>query len=674
MKLAFGALHSILRITESLLLLAGLMNGDQIGQGQAEHLKGLSLAQLGNIEVTTASKVPVKINRTPAAIYVITQEDIRRSGATSLPEALRLAPGMNVARIDGVKWSIGIRGFGSRLSRGVLVVIDGRNVYSPLHAGVFWEAQDTLIEDVDRIEIIRGPGATIWGPNAVNGVINIITKNTKDTHGALVSSGAGNEQRFANFRYGSGDGVNFNYRVYAKAFDRSPEFHRDRNNFDGWQMGQSGFRMDWDLKNSDTVTLQGDLYKGSIGESIAVAFDPTIPASVVQTPGEHSGGNLLGRWRHSLKDGSDLQLQLYYDRTRKRQANFAEKRDTFDFDFLHHKTVAQRHELLYGAGVRLSAGRTPPVVDTFIFKPDSRTDKLYSAFVQDEIRLLGEETKGLWLTLGSKFLRTDFSGFGVQPTVRLLWTSGRHTLWASVTRALRTPSDLEETYTSDGFGSASPLVIIRNMSDGKFVPETVLGHETGYRHLLGSKLAVDIAAFHNRYDNVASKELGVPFVQSSPPPSRFIVPFIAGNGIYGSTSGFEVAPDWKPVTWWRLNGSYSYLHMDLNTKKSSKDIVSTAKSTEESSPHHQVTVQSSMDLPGRLEFSQTYRYVSDLPRQLVPSYGTAGVRLSWRGRRNFEFSVVGENLLQPHHAEYGGNQGTLVGIKRSIYGTITWRH
>jgi len=246
---------------------------------------------------------------------------------------------------------------------------------------------------------------------------------------------------------------------------------------------------------------------------------------------------------------------------------------------------------------------------------------LYSAFIQ-EIRLLGKETKGLWLTLGSKFVRTDFSGFGAQPTARLLWTSGQQTLWASVTRALRTPSDLEETYSSDGFGSATPLVIIRNMNDGKFVPETVLGYETGYRRLLGSKLAVDIAAFHNRYDNLASKELGAPFVEASPLPSRFIAPLIVTNGIYGSTSGFEIAPDWRPVTMWRLNGSYSYLHMDLDTKKG-KDVVSTAKSTEESSPHHQVTFQSSLDLPGRLEFSQTYRYVSDLPKHLRSNHVAA---------------------------------------------------
>ncbi len=240
--------RATLKIAVSLMLLAGLIKGDQAREGSEGQLKGLSLEQLGNIEVTTASKQPVKVSRTPAAIYVITQEDIRRSGATSIPEVLRLAPGVEVARIDAVKWSIGIRGFGSRLSRAVLVVIDGRTVYSPLYAGVYWEVQDTLMEDVDRIEIIRGPGATIWGPNAVNGVINIITKSSKDTHGEIVSAGGGNEQRFLNFRHGAGNGANFNYRVYGKAFTRGPEFHPDHKNFDDWQMGQGGFRMDWDLR------------------------------------------------------------------------------------------------------------------------------------------------------------------------------------------------------------------------------------------------------------------------------------------------------------------------------------------------------------------------------------------------------------------------------------------
>jgi len=665
----FDSRRTTLKIAVSLLLLAGLMKGDQGSEGQ---LKGLSLEQLGNIEVTTASKQPVKVSRTPAAIYVITQEDIRRSGATSIPEVLRLAPGVEVARIDAVKWSVGIRGFGSRLSRDVLVVIDGRTVYDPLYAGVYWEVQDTLMEDVDRIEIIRGPGGTIWGPNAVNGVINIITKSSKDTHGEMVSAGGGNEQRFLNFRYGAGNGTNFNYRVYGKAFTRGPEFHPDRKNFDDWQMGQGGFRMDWDLKSGDAVTLQGDFYNGAIGESISVAKEPTIQPAIVQQDGQISGGNLLARWRHVLKDGSDLQLQTYYDRTSRHEADLAEIRDTFDIDFLHHKTLKRRHELLWGAGIRFSAGSVPPVVPTIVFTPDKRTDKLYSAFVQDDIQLLGEE-KGLWLTIGSKFVRTDFSAFDAEPSVRLLWTPSSHqTWWTSVTHAIRTPSDVEETLTASGLVSANPLTILRIEPNRKFVPETMLGYELGFRRLLASKLYVDVTAFHNRYNNLESVESALPLLETSPPPQRFVIPLSLRNGLYGSTSGFEIAPDWRPLTWWRLDGSYAYLHMDLRTKPGSLDT-STVRSTEGSSPHHQVVVQSSLELPKSLEFSQTYRYVSDLPTQLVASYGTADVRLSWHRIPHFEFSLVGQNLLQPHHAEYGGDPGTLVGIKRNVFGAITWR-
>lgn len=664
--------RTTLRIAVSLLLFAGLIKGDQGSQGSEGGLKGLSLEQLGNIEVTTASKQPVKVARTPAAIYVITQEDIRRSGATSIPEVLRLAPGVEVARIDAVKWSVGIRGFGSRLSRAVLVVIDGRTVYSPLYAGVYWEVQDTLMEDVDRIEIIRGPGATIWGPNAVNGVINIITKSSKETHGELVSAGGGNEQRFLNFRYGAGHGTNFNYRVYGKAFTRGPEFHSDHQNFDDWQMGQGGFRMDWELQGGDAVTLQGDLYKGAIGESISVATESTARPTIVQQDGQLSGGNLLGRWRHILKDGSDLQVQTYYDRTSRNEANLAEKRDTFDIDFLHHKTLARRHELLWGAGVRFSAGRIPPVVPTIVFTPENRTDTLYSAFVQDEIQLLGEG-QGLWLTIGSKFVRTDFSGFDAEPSVRLLWTpSSRQTWWTSVTRAIRTPSDVEETLTATGLVSTDPLTTIRIEPNRKFLPETMLGYEAGFRRLLASKLYVDITAFHNRYNNLESVESALPLFQTSPPPPQLVIPLFLGNGLQGSTSGFEIAPDWRPVTWWRLNSSYAYLHMDLKTKPGSLDTV-TVRSIGGSSPHHQVVLQSSLELPKSLEFSQTYRYVSDLPSQFVASYGTADVRLSWHRIQHFEFSLVGQNLLQPHHAEYGGDPGTLVGIKRNVYGAITWR-
>jgi iron complex outermembrane receptor protein len=312
------------------------------------------------------------------------------------------------------------------------------------------------------------------------------------------------------------------------------------------------------------------------------------------------------------------------------------------------------------------------VVPTIIFTPDKRTDKQFSAFVQDDIQLLGEE-KGLWLTIGSKFLRTDYSGFDVEPSVRLLWTPTLHqTWWTAVTRAIRTPSDVEETLIASGLVSANPLTIARIEPNTRFVPETMLGYEAGFRRLLGSRLYVDITAFHNHYNNLESVERALPLLQTSPPPQQFVIPLFLGNGLYGSTSGFEIAPDWRPVTWWRLDGSYAYLYMNLRTRPGSVDVF-TPQSTEGSSPHHQLVIQSSLELPGNLEFSQAYRYVSDLPTQLVTSYGTADVRLSWRRIPHFEFSLVGQNLLQPHHAEYGGDPITLVGIKRNVYGAITWR-
>jgi iron complex outermembrane receptor protein len=656
-----------------LLLLVGLgkeswakaLEGDSQAGGR---LTQLSLEELGNIEVTTQSKEPLKLSRTPAAIYVLTQEDIRRSGATSIPEVLRLVPGVEVARIDSNQWSLGVRGFGSALSRSVLVLIDGRTVYTPLFAGVYWNVQDTLLEDIDRIEVIRGPGGTIWGANAVNAVINIITKRAQDTHGTLVSTGGGNlDQGSVDFRYGAGNGKNFNYRVYGKGFTRGPEFHPDRRQFDDWRMGQTGFRADWDLHKRDTLTLQGDLYSGDAGSKIGIAtYSPPSLVSVEQNV-ELAGGNLLGRWRRVLGDGSDVELQAYYDRTNRSQANFAEGRDTVDLDFLHHLTLPRHQDFLWGLGTRFSSGTTAQIVPTIVFIPNHLTDRLYSAFVQDEVPIIGDR---LSVTIGAKFLHNIYTGFEVQPSVRLLWTPNpRHTVWAAVTRAVRTPSRVEE---DDQLTlSPNPPTFLRIIGDGKFFSEQLVGYEAGYRSLVRPKFYVDIATFYNSYDHLLSIEPGQPFSETSPSPAHVVVPFLFRNGLLGATSGFEVAPDWRPTRWLSLAGSYSYLHMDLRKRVGSLDA-SMVNATEGSSPHHQAVIQSFLNLPRNLEFDQTYRYVSALPAQLVGNYGTADVRLGWRFSRYFGLSLVGQNLLQPHHAEFGGDPGAVVGIKRSVYAKITF--
>ena len=632
-------------------------------------LTQLSLAQLGNIEVTTASKVPEEVRRIPAAVFVLTQDDIRRSGATSIPEVLRLVPGVGVARIDSGKWAMGVRGFGSRLSRSLLVLIDGRKVYTPLFAGVYWEVQDTLLEDIDRIEVIRGPGGTVWGANAVNGVINIITKSAAATRGTLVSTGGGSlDQGFINFRFGSGNAANFNYRVYGKGFTRGPQFHPDNRNFDDWRMGQGGFRTDWDLRDPDTLTIQGDLYQGTAGTRVAVTTYSPPAISTVEKNADLAGGNLLARWQRELPSGAGFQLQAYYDRTNRSEINFAEVRNTFDLDFVHHRRW-RRQNLIGGLGARLSASDASQIVPTVEFSPGQFTTKVLSAFAQDEITIAPDR---LWLTMGSKFLHNNFSGFEFQPTARLLWTpSSHHSIWASFARAVRTPSRVEEHLRFTALLLPSLPAFLRLTGDGGFTSEELMGYELGYRSTLHPALFVDVAAFFNDYDDLLSVEADTPFleIETDPPAFRVILPVLLRNGLVGETTGGEIAPTWAPRDWWRLKGSYAFLRINLTNKPGSIDG-SSATSIEGSSPRHQVVIQSLLDLPGNLNLDLTYRYVSALPAPAVKAYSTADLRFGWRFGRQFDLSVVGQNLLQPQHAE----SGSLVGIKRSVYAKFTWTH
>ncbi|SPF38466.1 TonB-dependent receptor, plug [Candidatus Sulfopaludibacter sp. SbA4] len=671
-----------LRILLWLLLLAAVTpraKGDEPqrpsqGNTGPQALKNLSLEDLSQIEVTTPSKEPTKASQTPAAIFVITGEDIRRSGATSIPEALRLAPGVEVARIDSNKWSIGIRGFGSRLTRSVLVLIDGRTVFTPLFDGTYWEVQDTMMEDIDRIEVIRGPGGTIWGPNAVNGVINIITKEARDTRGTLVSAGGGNEdQGFLNARYGGGNGNDLNYRVYAKAFTRSPEFHPDGRNFDDWRAAQGGFRIDWSKDQRDTVTIQGDAYDESAGESVQAVSYTQPYSQIVDANAALSGANIMGHWRRVLNDHNDIQVQVYYDRTNRHEPNFGEIRNTFDIDFLQRIRLPARHQISWGLGARVGPVRDIEVVSGLTFTPSKRTDSLFTAFVQDEIGLVDHR---LSLTLGTKFLHTNFTGHGLEPSARLMWTpSGKQTVWAAFTHALRTPSDSEENFNLSGYVGTAPNgtpYFARFNANTNFAPEQLNGYELGYRQLLTPKLYVDVAGFYNHYHDLFSEDItGPTFLETTPAPTHLLLPAQFRNGLLGFTKGVEIAPEWRATNFWRLRGSYSYLHMDIEPAPHSGDV-GTAPGIEGSSPQHQVAVQSAVDLSKSLQLDLGYRYVSALPGQKVPAYSTGDARFGWRIGRQFELSFVGRNLLQPSHAESGGDPGPLVGIKRSAYVRLTW--
>ncbi len=646
---------------------------DQQGSGNDQSLKSLSLEQLGNIQVTTVTKEPEVVWKTPAAIFVITQEDILRSGATNIPEALRLAPGVEVARISADEWSIGIRGFGSRLSRAVLVLIDGRIVYSPFTAGVYWEVQDTLMEDIDRIEVIRGPGGTIWGPNAVNGVINIITKSTKDTQGGLVSGGTGNvEQGFGEARYGGSNGKDFTYRVYGKGFAVTPEFHSDGINYDSWQGGQAGFRMDWSKNNRDIYTLQGDLYDQAAGESVqASTYNP--PAEFILDGDAHlSGGNILWRWKRALGEGKDFQLNAYYDRTNRHELNFGDIRNTVDIDFLDRFPLP-RQEVSWGLELYASHGDEIQVVSGLTFVPPVLTDQLYTAFLQDEVTLVRNR---LSLLAGTKFLKTNFTGLLLEPSVRLLYTpTSTQTLWAAFTQAVRTPADVERDFFLSSYIGPGPgglPFFARFNANRNFQSERLNGYELGYRRLVGSKFYIDIATFFNQYRNLLSEDITGPiFIENTPAPTHLLLPAEFGNGLMATTEGGEIAPEWRPKKFWQLRGSYSFLEMHVEKSPGSLDI-GTAASIQGSSPQHQVLIQSNFDLPKSITADFQIRYVSALPALTVPAYWTGDVSLGWGINEHVRLSAVGQNLFQPYHYESLNDPRGLVGIERSIFARITW--
>ena len=666
--------HTVVIVVCIMIMLVGPVNRSWANSPAEadDSLKQLSLEQLGNVEVTTVSKEPVKITQTPAAIYVLTQEDIKRSGATSLPEVLRTVPGLQVSRSDNDHWSVGIRGFADQFSKSMLVLVDGRSIYTPLFAGVYWALQDgVVLEDIDRIEVIRGPGGTIWGANAVNGVINIITKSAKDTHGSLVSTGGGNiDQGMGSFRYGNGNGKNFDYRIYGKAFSRGGGFHSDDISYDHWRTAQMGFRTDWTVNDRDQLTIQGDIYKSGVGESVGYAvFNPPSEFDALNAVAA-SGGNLLARWRHELRQGSDIQIQAYYDRTYAVAPHYEETRNTFDIDFIHHLPLPGRQNFIWGLGARLSPSEFVQVVDSLNVTPGKISNNVYSGFVQDEIALVPNKFS---LTVGTKLEHNNYTGLEVQPSVRGLWTiSPRHAIWAAVTRAVRTPSRLEEDVKLYGFALAAPPIFAEIDGNRGLSAETLLGYEAGYRALVTPKFYVDFAAFHNNYDDLVSLGEQSVTIDPTPAPPHFSVHFPWVNGVKGDTDGFEIAPDWKPTSWFQMKTSYAYLNIDLKLKPGSPDNQAVSLH-EGSSPHNQVMVQSRFNLPRGFEFDQTYRYVSALPAQLVSGYSTADLHFAWAATRQMEFSIVGQNLFQPQHTEFGRDPGPLVGIKRSVYAQITWR-
>lgn len=635
-------------------------------------LKTLSLEQLGDVEITTVSKQPEEVWQTPAAVFVVTQDDIRRSGATSIPELLRLVPGVEVARSQSGSWAVGIRGFNSGFSKDLLVLIDGRSVYTPLFEGVYWDVQDLVLSDIDHIEVIRGPGGTIWGPNAVNGVINIITKKAADTRGTFVHlEGGGAVNRFTGeVRLGFAPRRNLQFRLFAKGFNRGPEQNPGGDPYDKWHQDRGGFRLDWRPTAQDTVMASSMVYGGRTGDQNALG--EFYPPSQVVVDGQQrvSGGDLVMRWDHQLAHGSSFYVEGYFDRTNRATSQFTESRNTFDLDFISHIANLPRQDLILGAGLRESPSHLAQTQATVNFAPHKINNYVYSLFAQDSFHLVPDR---LTLTLGSKFIDDMYSGWGVQPSAQLLWhPRSTTTLWASVARALRTPGRLDRDLTLIGNVTATPPIFVAVEGNPDFAPEVLIGWSAGWRQLVTRKLYIDVAAFHNQYDNIESYGGPAPLFSFPTDPYPYVqIAIQYANGLRGVSDGLEIAPDWKPVSWFELKGSFSHVHVALHSKPGFEQD-SYASTIEGGSPHREASVQAIFTLPHSLEVVPDYRFVSALPAYNVPSYQTADARIGYHLQHGLELSATGRNLLQPVHQETAGNNSNVVGIKREVFGGLTW--
>ncbi len=630
-------------------------------------LLDLTIEELGNIQVISASGRPETVSDAAASVYVITREDIRRSGATSIPEALRLAPGVEVARNGAHEWTITLRGFNDNLSDKLLVMIDGRSVYTPLYGGVFWDAQDVLMEDIQRIEVIAGPGGTVWGANAVNGVINIITRSARDTQGGFAEIGAGDEDDLvAGVRYGRRFG-DLAARGYVKRTERNAARTLDHASAgDDWHRNQGGFRLDWALGGTDSLTVQADAYDAE--ESARVRSDFTLGTLPGTVPGsiDVSGRNLLARWVRQFDAGAQLRVQGYYDHTeRDIPGSFDEDRDTVDLEVTHDLRDIGRHDLIWGADFRVTSDDLNGTLFAS-FVPDSRTDRLYSVFLEDRIDL--HEGK-LFLTLGSKLEHNDYTGYENQPNVRLAWLpTPRQTVWAAVSRAVRIPTRVNrnvELHAPIGLvGNGIPLFAEVD-GDPDFESEQLTAYELGYRTHVGD-VSVDAVAYYHDYGRLLTNEVVSGPVVVTGPPAYLLVSIVEANGMRGETYGGTLDVKWQPRPFWRLEAEVSHIDFDLSLRPGSGDRGATLVAG--NSPDYQGAIRSYLQLPRGIGLYFGVRYVDELKNQDVPSYVAVDANIIWQITPRLEASLTARNLTDPRHPEFGDGEQ----IERNFLVKLDW--
>ena len=635
-----------------------------------------SLEDLMNIKVISVSKTEQTLSRTASAVFVITAEDIQRSGATNIPDVLRMVPGVDVAQINANTWAVSARGFNGRFSNELLVLVDGRTVYTPTFGGVLWDTLDLPLEDIQRIEVIRGPGGTIWGANAVNGVINIITQEARETRGGMVVAGGGNvDQGFGTAQYGSELGKRTNFRIFTKYFNQNHLPGLDGGDgADGWHLLRGGFRIDSGLSAKDTLMMQGDLYTGK--EGIPTSFLPSVTSPGPQRTeiaGAMSGGFLQSVWNHILSTRSGTTLQISFDRY-KRNDILSEVRNTMAIDFQHHFPWGTRQSIVWGGGYSHTDSDTSGNLTASLNSQDLNM-QVFGGFFQDEVAVIPDK---LYITAGTKLEHNRYTGLNWMPSIQASWTpSRRQMFWAAISQSVRTPGEVDTGIRANlaGFpGPSGSPVLVALIGNPHFRNETLTSWEMGYRTTIAKLFSIDLALYRHDYRDQQTTEPLPPFFETTPAPPHVVSPLTYGNLMHGETTGFEITANWKVVDRWTLSPGYAFEQIHMHLDPTSQDTGSVLNA-EGSSPAHSASLRSHMDVFRRIGWDSSAYFVDRLASGGVPSYVRLDTGLVLSLTERLSMSLVGQNLLRDHHLEFIDDTGSVRStlIKRGAYAKITWQ-
>lgn len=643
----------------------------------AQDLVDLSVEELMDVEVFSVSRRQQTVFESAAAVDVITSEEIRRSGATRLPEVLRLVLGVHAKHIDANKWAVTVRGFNNRFANKLLVLIDGRSVYSPLFAGVWWEVQDLPLDIVDRVEVIRGPGGTLWGANAVNGVINVITKRADETQDTFVKGGYGPEERgFGSVTHGGRLADNTFYRVYGKGLRRDALVDSvKRAEADDWHMLRGGFRID-EVDGATTWRISGEAYDGRLSQTMEDGAAFTIPyMREYDYETEVAGRHILVNLTHHFETGAEFQFTGYYDWTTRADTVFAGTWHTVGFDVQHRFALGKRQSVVWGGEFRITRDQLGQS-HRFTFNPDRRTTRVFSGFVQDEIHFFGDRLR--WI-FGSKFEHNDFTGVEVLPNVRVAWTDPDHTLWGAVSRSVRLPTRGEaDTHHLDFVAPLSetpnaPIVVFQLVGNPEMKSEKLVAYELGYRRRFSNGFTFDLVTFYNRYtDHFSGEPHSIEF-DNGVSPVRIYTSYTAKNKMSGNTFGGEVVGEWQVLEGWRLRGGYAYLNMNMKLNPDSEDPGTLEFVAD--NPTHRFMLWSLWNVTPQIELDAVGYYTADLPEHRDGAFFSLDVHANWHVTPAFSISLVGKHLVGYHRIgldpEVVDTQATY--NQRNVFGALSWK-